>query len=950
MVFKKLSKGIQELIEKRGFIEPTLTQELGIPEILEGKNVLIIAPTSSGKTESAMLPVLEMVYEGKMKPISVLYITPLRSLNRDMLKRLFWWSDKLGLEITVRHGDTTQQERAFQRETPADVFITTPETLGAILPGKKMREHLRNVRFVVIDEIHEICESKRGAQLSVLLERLRKIAGDFQRIGLSATVGSPKKVANFLGENVKIIRAGSEKKIRINVELPEKIKKDVTIADALLVTDSAASRLRRIDEIINEQRSSLVFTNTRQTAELLSSRMRQLNKDFLQDVHHSSISKKARIKMEQDFKEGTLKTLICTSSLELGIDIGTIDIIIQYLSPRQVTKITQRVGRAGHTIKEESRGIVLTDRGDDVFESSVIAKRALEKKLEKIKLHEMASDVLASQVVGMALEEYGIDSKTVFSVIKRAYPFRKMKEKEFLNFLKFLASLHLLWLSPTKHDKSDEPTNYELRRSKRSWQYYYENLSTIPDVHRYKVISMVEREPIGYLDEEFVAEYGMPGNSFVFRGRLWKIVSVDEDKIMVEPSEDLQSAVPAWEGELIPVPLEVAEEVGWLRSKISKMLENKKNVKEIVEEIKKYYPINNNGAEEMVRLIKRQKKFFVPDFNNWLLEQYQDFLILHTCAGSMVNDTLGRYLSSIVSAETGTSVQLKTDPYRIILRSFAKPEQIIKILRDANSKNDLDVVLMKNLERSTLFKWRFIHVAKRIGILSRHTKFQNFNLSKLISVYYGSPAYEETLREIFQEKMDLKNTKKIFELIGKKEIKIALLKKLTPLGEIGLLYQFSEVMKPKLPKHEIFRAFKRRLLQTRVQLLCTHCADYSVIKRVKSIDEQPTCPKCHSGLIAVVSRFRRNPLKLLKKERLSKTDKKIKLTKEEKKELEAIKRSASLTITYGRRFAFVQAARGVGPEIGARILAKLPKDEEHLLKYIFEAEHQYQKNKKYWKE
>ncbi|MCD6215804.1 MAG: DEAD/DEAH box helicase [Candidatus Aenigmarchaeota archaeon] len=936
MVFRQFSKEIQKLIEKKGFTEPTISQKMGIPEILSGKNVLIIAPTSSGKTESAFLPLLDIIHRKKMKPVSLLYITPLKSLNRDMLKRLFWWADNLDIDITVRHGDTSQQERKEQREMPAKVFITTPETLGAILPGKKMRKHLRNVEFVIVDEIHELCENKRGTQLSLLLERLKNIAGDFQRIGLSATVGSPKAVAEFLGKNVKIIRADSEKKFKIKVILPEENAKKT--ADQLLITESAAARLNALYKIINNHKSSLVFTNTRQTAEVLSSRLRQLDKEFLQDVHHSSISKVARINIEENFKKEKLKTLICTSSLELGIDIGSIETVIQYMSPRQTIKLIQRVGRSGHTIKEESKGIILASSDDDIFESAVIAKRALEKRLEKIKIYKEPKDVLASQIVGLTLEKYGITSKEIFSIIKEAYPFRKMEEKEFIKLIKFLANLHFFWLSPYKANKNSCGENYRLRRSRKAWQYYYENLSTIPDIWRYKVISVVENEPVGYLDEGFVAEYGEPGNSFVFRGRTWKIVDISENKVFVEPFEDMQSAVPAWEGELIPVSLTVAKEVGELRKTIAKALNSKKN---IIEKIKQQYHVNDFGVKNMIKTIKKQKKYFVPDFYNWLLEQHQDFLILHTCAGSLVNNTLGRYLSFIISEETGISVQLKTDPYRIIIKSFAKPEQVIKIL---NNAHDMKNTLIKNLERSSLFKWRFIHVAKRFGVMQRNVKFQNISLPKVIDIYRNSPLYDETLKEIFKEKMDLANTKKILDMIKNGQIKIKFIKKLTPLGEIGLLYQFSEIMKPKTPKHEIFRAFKKRLLNTKLQLICTHCLNYHIVKSVKNIKNQPVCPKCGSGLLAVLSKYNNNALKLLKKE------KSVKLTKKEKKEIEKMQRTASLMITYGKKFAMVQAARGVGPETGARILAKLPKDEEQLLKYIFEAEKNYQKNKKYWKE
>jgi len=197
MVFHLFSEKLQELIKKKGFLEPTAPQKLGIPEILSGKNVLIISPTGVGKTEACILPLLDKIKNNNEKPIALLYITPLRALNRDLLDRIFWWADNLEMDIDVRHGDTSKKERSEQRENPSHILITTPETLGAILPGKRMREHLKNVKYVIIDEIHELVENKRGVQLSLLLERLERIAGNFQRIALSATVGEPNKVAIF---------------------------------------------------------------------------------------------------------------------------------------------------------------------------------------------------------------------------------------------------------------------------------------------------------------------------------------------------------------------------------------------------------------------------------------------------------------------------------------------------------------------------------------------------------------------------------------------------------------------------------------------------------------------------------------------------------------------------------------------------------------------------------
>ncbi|HLC76792.1 MAG TPA: DEAD/DEAH box helicase, partial [archaeon] len=356
MVFKTFSEKMQKLIEQKGFIEPTLPQTLGIPEIASGNNILVIAPTGIGKTEVAILPIFDKIYQNKLKPISLLYVTPLKSLNRDLLDRLFWWGDKLEIEIAVRHGDTDQKERASQREAPPNCLITTPETLQAILTGKIFREHLKNVKCVVIDEIHELVGSKRGVQLSLGLERLKQLSGNFQRIGLSATVGSPEIVAEFLGEKVKIIRAESQKRYDIRVETPRPDAKDQDISDDLVIGVSTTARLRRLYELITSHKSVIAFTNTRETAEVISSRLAKLDRELKQAVHHGSLSKESRVKSETDFKGQKLKSLIATSSLELGIDIGSIDLVVQYLSPRQAARLIQRVGRAGHRIDEVSKG------------------------------------------------------------------------------------------------------------------------------------------------------------------------------------------------------------------------------------------------------------------------------------------------------------------------------------------------------------------------------------------------------------------------------------------------------------------------------------------------------------------------------------------------------------------------------------------------------------------
>ncbi|MBI2075805.1 MAG: DEAD/DEAH box helicase [Candidatus Aenigmarchaeota archaeon] len=927
MVFELFSPKLQELIKKKGFAGPTLAQKLGVPEILSGKNVLIIAPTGSGKTESAMLPLFDIASAKKEKPISILYINPLRSLSRDLLDRLVWWADKMDLEISVRHGDTTQKERAVQREMPSHALITTPETLGAILTGKIMKTHLKNIKHVVIDEIHELVESKRGIQLSLLLERLRQLCGNFQIIGLSATIGSPELVANFLGKDVKIIHASSEKKYEIRVESPKPTAKDKVISDELIIGPDTTARLRRLYELINSHKSVIAFTNTRETAEVLSSRLRSLDRELKQTVHHGSLSKEKRIKSEQEFKSQLLKSLIATSSLELGIDIGSIDMIVQYLSPRQVTRLVQRIGRGGHKVGDVSKGVILTG-DEDVFESAVIASRAVKGSLEPLKMHNSAMDVLATQIAGLTMDNYETTDENIFGIVSRAYPYKDLKKNDIVEILKFLETLQLIWLTETKD-------GYIVRRRKRAWEYYFENLSTIPDTRQYRVISIIENEPIGNLDEAFVAEHGAPGEKFVCSGRAWRIIQIENRKVIVEPIEDIESSIPAWEGELIPVPYEIAQEVGRLRSFIDDNIKSR-----AAEKVMNNYNVDYNSAAEMAKIIEKQKSHLVPTDKDFLIENYKDFVIIHSCSGSLVNDTIGRYLAAMLTREMGVSVNMKMDPYRIILQTVAKPESVKKLLLEAEN---IDGLLQSEIERSSLFKWRFLHVAKRFGIISRNVRFDKINLNKIVSLYAGSPAYKETLREIFLEKMDVENAKRVLGMIKDGKIKITVQDGLSELGKLGLTHQFSEVMKPRMPEKEIFNAFRKRLLSTRIRLMCVNCAEYNVVKSVRECDEEPECPKCHSRLMAVARRGQQKSIEIIKKK-----IKKKELNADEQKEFQTLRRSADLVIVYGKKAVVTMAGHGIGPQTAARILATLPAKEK-LFKDILAAEKLFAKTKVYWK-
>lgn len=908
-----ISESIQKLMEEKGFEKLTLPQEKGIPPIEEGKNVLIIARTGSGKTEAAAFPIFDRISSlRKIKGIKTLYIAPLRALNRDLLERMEWWAEKLNIKIEVRHGDTSQKQRRKQAKLPPDILITTPETLQAILPGKLMKQHLSEVKFVVVDEIHELVEDKRGTQLSLGLERLRELTRrDFQRIGLSATVGDPHEVAHYLGRNVQVIDATEEKDLLVQVEHP--LDEDYSLASQLHINLETAARIKRIQELLSEHNSVLVFVNTREMAEILSSRFNIVQEDI--DVHHSSLSKFMRIDTEKKFKTQELKSIICTSSMELGIDVGSVDLVIQYMSPRQVSRLIQRAGRSGHRLGEVSKAVILSVNEDDILEAAVIAKKALAHELEIPTSYDLALDVLAHQAVGLVMDNYKMEIDEALSIIKRAYPYRDLTREKFVDVLHFLKELHLIWMEDEVYGKK-----------RASYRYYFENLSMIPDTKQFRTIEVGSQNFIGVLDEEFIATKAEIGSSFIMKGRAWNIADIQDDRVLVTETESL-GAIPAWDGELIPVPYDVAVEVADMRTRIEE------------------YPVDSNALEVAQAYIEEQSQFFLPTSREIVVEVCSNFVILHSPFGSMVNETIGRLIASLVSARIGASVLMRSDPYRITLQFPTVPDHksIVEVLKTTEPEH-IQPILEITLKRSSLFAWKLAQVAKRFGAVSKDA--ERYYMKRLIYAYEDTPLYEETINEILREKLDILRAEMILKQIQNDRILIHIhtLKEPSPMALAAIRnIGGADIVYPKRAEREILKKLKNRLEKRRVKLFCVHCGQWSATFTIKHLDEYPKCRLCGARFLAILDRRDKDTIKAIKK-RLRRE----RVTEEEEELIIRAKRSADLMLAYGKRAALALSARGIGPQTASRVLAKMQTEEEDLLRDILEAERTYARTRRFW--
>jgi len=934
--FTTLGEELRAALSERGFETPTQPQRRALPALAAGENVLVVAPTGSGKTETAMLPVFDSLVGTDNHGIGALYITPLRALNRDMRERLEWWGQTLDLDIDVRHGDTTDYQRQKQADDPPDVLVTTPETLQAMFTGSKLRTALSDVEHVVVDEIHELAVSKRGAQLAIGLERLRALAGPCQRIGLSATVEDPGEIAALLtGDrdwSVAEVPVGAA--LDIDVCCPDVTDADERLAKELLTDGEVASHVRAIDEIVAENEATLVFVNTRQTAEALGSRLKEYGTDI--GVHHGSLARDASVEVETAFKRGKLDALLCTSSMELGIDVGHVDHVIQYNSPRQVCRLLQRVGRAGHRRDTPSSGTIVTSHPDDIVESLAIARRARAGEVEPAEIHHGSLDTVANQIAGLVMDFGEIRAMRAYETVTSAYPFCDLPEAEFKAVVRELAGNRVVWLD-------EETDTIEKRRG--TWQYFYSNLSMIPDEATYDVEDVASGARIGTLDERFVVNFAAPGEVFVQRGEMWRITDIDDEEevVTVSPIEDPAGEVPSWTGREIPVPEQVAQEVGEIRAVAGQQLREGAPADAVARDLQRRYEVEADTIEAGLATLSDHAEGDapVPTDGRVVVEFADGSAVVNACFGHKTNETLGRLLAALLGQRTGSSVGMDADPYRVELDvpRGVSASDVVEVLEGTDPDHVRGLIEL-SLKNADALKFTLAHVAATFGTLKRWRgdARSRFGRDRLLDALEDTPVYDEAVRELLHEELDVAGARRVLRGIQTGELAVETVGGHTPLGTGGR-GSGQELLTPENADASVIETVKERIQNDRVVLMCLHCEDWTTRRRVRRVRDQPTCPECESTRIAALNPWDEETVRAVRADEKD---------PEQETATERAHRAASLVQSHGKQAVVALAARGVGPRNAARVINRLRENEEQFYRDILEREREYARTRSFW--
>jgi len=840
----ELNKKIKRLIRERGFTRLTEPQEKAIPHILNGKNTLIIAPTGSGKTEAAFIPIFNLMLENKGRPVRTIYITPLKSLNRDLIDRLMWWASRLDISIVVRHGDTPKRERRLHTINPPDIMITTPETFSYLLNTKVFSNYLHNVEWIVIDEIHELIPSKRGVQLSINLERIRKLNPNIQVIGLSATIGNPEVALKYItgvnGEGV-IIQTDIIKKMKVKITHPKPKSSDFEDATRLYTYPDVVARVKRLRDVIKRYKKVLIFTNTRPMAEILGNRLLIYDEQLKAAVHHSSIGTPYRLRVEEKFKSGELNSIVATSSLELGIDIGDIEYVVQYGSPRQASKLIQRIGRSGHWIEVESRGEVITLDSLDLIESMAIWKEAITGEIEYLYPLPKPYDVLVHEIAGILIKHGKIGIYELYNILSNSIYYSELSIDELSRLINFISN-HL-GLFRIRNE-----TIY-IGNIKRLYSYYFTNLSMIPEIKQYPVIDDTSGKIIGVLDDEFIALKGEEGVKIILAGKPWRIIQLYNEKVYVKPEEDPIGAVPDWIGEEIPVPHRVSRHMGRILREFEERYKKYRSFEDVCIDIAREYGVDIDTLYHGLKIFRDEidRGYEIPTDKKIVIEKLRYTYIINIFGGTNVNRTIELYLTGYLSEVYGIDARHISDQNRIVLES---PLIDIEVIKEALTKpRSFREIVLRNIHLSNIFRWRFLNAAKRMGFISKDAELTGKILDTMIENMKGTPLYEEALQETLVKDYELDESYRLLKDVEEGLIKIIFYDGYSSkMTEEYFRYRELPIntgMENRYQMLEIL-ATKIKILTTYYTVACLDCFNYIDEIRLIDVKEGFKCPICGS--------------------------------------------------------------------------------------------------------
>jgi ATP-dependent Lhr-like helicase len=926
--YKKLDALVLEKFQKESFEKLTYIQEQSYRAIIRRQDSLIVAPTGSGKTESAIIPVISMIsfekeLDSQKKQIGIkcLYITPQRSLNNDVFRRIIKYAESEALKVNIRHGDTPYSKRRKIYESPPDILITTPESLAIILVNKKMIPLLKTLEWVIIDEVHELLSSKRGSYLSLCLQRLSIVSNSFCKIGISATIGNLKEASHFI--------SGKNRKCAILVDKTLR-KYDIEIKH---IDGSVNEVSRFISSFINKNYSSssvLLFTNTRDESEFIGTVLKN-QKNIPIHIHHGSLSKEVREETENLLRSGFVGIVVCTSSLELGLDIGSIDLVIHYGSPRQVSKLIQRIGRSRHTRRSSAKGMIITNTFDDFMEAVGIVYRVNKGSIESQLLHMGPLDVLAHNIVGVTLQiNYPLPLNELFDLFRSSYPFYSISFIDFLDCVNLLKSTRLL--------KFDEEKQ-SITRSGKSYRYYYENVSTIPHVVKFEVVDSISKKRIGTLDQQFVGDYGERGNVFVLKGFQWRIIIIDENKLQVhvEPLSGAPMNVPYWVGEMIPVEYETTKMVGIVRKKLYDI----HKLPQLDFFLSQFDLAFLKKLSEKLKSVK-----IIPNVQNIVIETVltKNILVIHSTFGSKINNTLSSLLSTFISSKTGYAVETRSDPYRILLSSNnirLRKNHFFSLFED---EFDVESVLIASFLGTYNINWKVWGIAKRFGLVAKEAVYDKKIARLLYDRYHKTSISKESIRELIHDRYDIQNTSILIDRIKSGEINVHWYEpdEFSELAQPILAHTKKSISAPLNVESGVLELIKERLTKTKHKLICIRCGKWERVFETKDLPENIRCPFCKSKLIAATF-WSDMELKNIIERKLRGSA----LSKDEEMKFDRAWKIASLINNFGSLAVFVLSGHGIGADTCARILRNYI-DDGSLLKTIYETEKQYVMTRGFW--